>query len=290
MVEAAIGYQCRTCASTKVRPQGEAQTAHARRRRGKVLSSITAVAILAGGAGAVLWLGQQPRDAGTARADTELIIHQPDRSSSAPANNPEGYALLASDAQGRPIRFNPCEPLEYVVNPTGAPPDALTALNHAITEVSKATGIEFVPAGQTSEKPSVGRPNSSRKTYGDRWSPVLIAWDALGRPTETQGISAIGGPGQPVRSQGRYLYVTGFVTMNTDAPMSAIDMKATLMHELGHLLGLDHIDDAGQIMNPSGRSDSQAVWGQGDLAGLAAVGREAGCLTTPLAPGQRRTA
>jgi hypothetical protein len=253
-----------------------------------VLSGITAVAILAGGTGAVLWLGRPSGDAGTARADTELVIRQPDRSGAAPVKSPQGYAFLASDAQGRPIRFNPCEPLEYVVNPTNAPPDALTALNQAITEVSKATGIDFVPAGQTSETPSVGRSNSSRKTYGDRWSPVLIAWSALGRPTEMQGIGAVGGPGQPVRSEGRYVYVSGSVTMNTDAPMSAVDMKATLMHELGHLLGLDHIDDPAQIMDPAGRSDRQAVWGKGDLAGLAAVGREAGCLTSPLAPGQRR--
>ncbi len=48
-----------------------------------------------------------------------------------------------------------------------------------------------------------------------------------------------------------------------------------LMHELAHVLGLDHVDDLGELMHPSSPRSS---WGPGDRAGLAALG-DAPCAT-----------
>ena len=44
-------------------------------------------------------------------------------------------------------------------------------------------------------------------------------------------------------------------------------MRAIVQHELGHVLGLDHVDDPGELMydTSSGRTD----FGPGDLEGLA---------------------
>ncbi|MDP9497989.1 MAG: M10 family metallopeptidase domain-containing protein [Actinomycetota bacterium] len=42
-----------------------------------------------------------------------------------------------------------------------------------------------------------------------------------------------------------------------------------LLHELGHLVGLAHVEDPGQLMHPQGRI---AAYGAGDLRGLAAAG------------------
>ncbi|MBI3649388.1 MAG: matrixin family metalloprotease, partial [Actinobacteria bacterium] len=54
-----------------------------------------------------------------------------------------------------------------------------------------------------------------------------------------------------------------------------------LMHELGHIVGLDHVKDPNEVMFESRVLPGAAVddWGPGDLEGLHLLGRDAGCLT-----------
>ena len=83
---------------------------------------------------------------------------------------------------------------------------------------------------------------------------------------------------------------TGYVLINADYARTApagfgADQPHgnVLMHELGHLVGLDHpeevprLADDWQVMTQSGGLPA-SVWGAGDLAGLRRVGRTAGCL------------
>lgn len=42
------------------------------------------------------------------------------------------------------------------------------------------------------------------------------------------------------------------------------------MHELAHVVGLDHVDDPTQLMNPEGTGVTE--FAAGDLAGLAVLG------------------
>jgi hypothetical protein len=46
-----------------------------------------------------------------------------------------------------------------------------------------------------------------------------------------------------------------------------------VLHELGHLVGLDHVRDRGELMFPT--ANDVVGYGPGDLQGLAALGRGA---------------
>ena len=43
-----------------------------------------------------------------------------------------------------------------------------------------------------------------------------------------------------------------------------------LRHEVGPLIGLDHVEDKAALMHPS--DGTQTTWGPGDRAGLAILG------------------
>ena len=49
------------------------------------------------------------------------------------------------------------------------------------------------------------------------------------------------------------------------------------LHELGHALGLAHVDDDRQVMHPAGGAQLN-TYGSGDLAGLHQLGAAPGCL------------
>jgi hypothetical protein len=52
------------------------------------------------------------------------------------------------------------------------------------------------------------------------------------------------------------------------------------MHEMAHVLGLQHVDVSSEIMFPTATS-RVAEFGPGDLTGLYAIGAPAGCLAQP---------
>ncbi|NTW39929.1 MAG: matrixin family metalloprotease, partial [Cellulomonadaceae bacterium] len=51
------------------------------------------------------------------------------------------------------------------------------------------------------------------------------------------------------------------------------EARAIVVHELAHVLGLDHVQDPGELMNPT--TSTRTDLGPGDLAGLALVGQVA---------------
>jgi hypothetical protein len=177
---------------------------------------------------------------------------------------------------GVPVRYDPCRPVHYVVNPAGGPPETMQVVQQAVTSISENTGLSFVSDGVTDETVGDDRRPVQAERYGNRWAPVLIGFAPAGTAGLTTEIAGLGGSAVVTTRQGARL-VTGTITLNSDeyARLSSRgdqqEQTTILLHELGHVVGLAHVDDAGQLMWAQNRG--QVLYGQGDLAGLAEAGR-----------------
>ena len=195
---------------------------------------------------------------------------------------PEGtsYRFLYKQPDGvTPVTWSPCRPIHYVTRPDNAPPGATQLVRDAFAEVSRATGLTFVDDGTTTENPSADRSPYQPDRYGKRWAPVLVAWAGADEVPDL-GDAVIGEAGAlPVgTTSGDKAFVTGMLNLDF-AKMSAVgargrydETRGVVLHELGHLVGLDHVDDPVQIMYPSDGYHASA-YAMGDRAGLAALGR-----------------
>lgn len=198
----------------------------------------------------------------------------------------DSYAFVRTQVDGvRPVTFDPCRPIAYVVRVAGQPDGADRLLAEAVAQVSQATGLVFVAEGETTEAPTPQRPPTDKDRYGDRWSPVLIAWQteavdpSLAGSVVGQGGSVSVSRGTLLGGTGPEVFVTGQVVLDSEdlgrllrqgvAGESAV--RAVMMHELAHVIGLDHVADSSQLMNPTQMRGVQS-FAAGDLTGLAALG------------------
>lgn len=189
------------------------------------------------------------------------------------------HAFLMTTADGSPVTYDPCRPIHYVVNPTGMPHGGMELVRSAIREISAASGLAFVEEGVTLEPLVAPRAPRQPQRYGDRWAPVLIGWvDAARFPFASEDTAGVGGS-TAFAPHGRESerYVSGQIALNRDwfhtavtRPDGNANARAVLMHELGHLVGLAHVHDPGELMAESNLERTDL--GPGDRQGLAAVG------------------
>ena len=215
---------------------------------------------------------------------------------------PPAYSFSAVASDGcTPVRWNPCEPVRFVVNPAGAPPGGPEDVRQAFRRLGRATGITFVDAGRTDERSAGARPAYQPERYGRRWAPILVEWQT--EAGGTQEIQLVG-VGLPVRSGD--VYVSGRLSLNPAAvtharartPLapgfgapdgtgpvgpSGVTWGRVVLHELAHVVGLGHTRDPAQLMYPetTEQTTRPARFAAGDRAGLRHLGRDAGCLPTP---------
>ncbi len=176
------------------------------------------------------------------------------------------------------VAYDPCRPIRYVIRAQDSPPGGEELIHQAVAEISAATGLRFINGGSTTEAPTEQREKYQPERYGKRWAPVLITWST---PEETPGlagdVAGLGGsafahvPGHP------YVYVAGQVKLDAPAlaPLLAHRqgpalLRAVIIHELGHVVGLGHIDDPRQLMHDDNVGITALA--DGDRAGLALLG------------------
>jgi Matrixin len=191
-----------------------------------------------------------------------------------PAVESKSYKFLATNPDGTPVGYSPCRPVHYVVNAELAPAGSDGLLADAFAKISAATGLKFVNDGATKEKPSDKREAYQPKLYGDRWAPLLVSWTTPeASPTLAGNVIGTGGSTAYSFGNGPRSYVSGRLDLDTPQiaellgqPGGSDYVLAVMQHELGHVVGLDHVDDPVQLMYPEiGAPDGLA---DGDLTGL----------------------
>ena len=216
---------------------------------------------------------------------------------------PPDYAFfqVASD-RCAPVRWNPCEPIHYVINPANAPPTGVADVDEAFKRLAAATGLTYVDDGTTDED-SQGNRAYQPDRYGEKWAPILVHWMSGSR---VQGDIQVVGGGFPTQVGDVYvsgnLFLNPFVVTNKETRSTVaggfgsgpnigaigpegVTWGRIILHELAHITGLGHSSDPSNLMYPeTSEQTGPAGFSRDDLAGIKLMGKDAGCLDVP-APG-----
>lgn len=197
------------------------------------------------------------------------------------------FEVWGRNDDGSAVRWDPCTPIPWVLDDSVAPMGARDLVTEALRRIAAATGLEFRFDGTVREQPSTERSLVVDGPDGRAWAPVLVTWvppDSTDLPLG-QGELGVTVP-VAVRDGGPRVFVTGQVLFNSERPLlPSFDDRhaswgAVVLHELGHLVGLDHVDAPEQLMHPT-PGFGPVRFGEGDLAGLRAVGAAGGCVEQP---------
>lgn len=193
-----------------------------------------------------------------------------------------GYRFLEEQdgEPGQAVAYDPCRPVRYVVRREGEPAGADALVEAAIGQLSAATGLVFERGPDTDEAPDDRRDVVQPHRYGPGAAPVLIAWSDEQESPDLAGYiagyatSTTWGWDAP----GSLRYVTGMVVLDADAAGELLAerggeaaVQSTVLHELGHLVGLAHVADRDQLMFSEG-GENRLELGAGDRRGLRALG------------------
>jgi hypothetical protein len=185
-----------------------------------------------------------------------------------PAGDPADWRVY-----DRQARWNPCRTITYRVNTRRAPEGGRKMVKAAIAVLREANGLQFKYLGKTKAIPfrdDGGKQRSNAK--------LDIAW-ATSRQVHELRNGTIGWGG--LWWDGRKVAYRGGISMLHNASMTSDPGPGgtwhnLLIHELGHVMGLDHADTTAQVMYPQ-IPYSPGRYEAGDLNALERKGAAKGC-------------
>lgn len=224
------------------------------------------------------------------RADTDVMVVAEERSLNKPTIGLAGlvriaeglqpvslpsatsYSFMSTDASGTPAHWDRCTPIRYAINRSSLPRPAgkvVATIQEAIRQVSAASGFTFVDVGDTSVLPQSSGGWATDQAdlfigYSDPSALPGLATAAAETLNSTQTLP-----------DGRVRMVTSGIAIDRTEQLypgfHGRGIGPIVLHELGHVLNLGHVDDTEQLMSPVHSGASTNRLQPGDRAGLAVL-------------------
>jgi hypothetical protein len=174
---------------------------------------------------------------------------------------------------GRPVVWRTCASIKVLVNPGPGGAAAFAEIRAAFDEVSAPSGLRFQLQRDDTLIPHANWAVSEEATRLGSPAPVLVGWV---NPASTdllrEGVAGAA-VANPLRRNGQRHLVTGAIALDATqydefAPRAGAGKtrRNLLLHEIGHLLGLDHVEDRAALMytvvgdnSPDGLTDGETA-------------------------------
>jgi hypothetical protein len=191
----------------------------------------------------------------------------------------DGTYVYMQHQEGNPnvaVTYSSCKPVRVELNLDGVTDKDLArqVILGAMGEVSAASGLQLQYVGETKRRPRW--PDPTLSVEGGAW-PVIVAFATADEVAGLRGNAGLGGS-TTIHNDWGFVYVTGTVALETgyfNALLARrggpVKGRAIVMHELGHVLGLNHVKDPHEVMNGHGVRTNHL--GRGDRRGLARLGQ-----------------
>lgn len=204
-----------------------------------------------------------------------------------------GYRLYQTempDGSTQVARWDPCDSITYQVSLRGVTGErdkrrTVRMARATMARLESVSGLDFVFAGRTHTIPRrAGLSRQSVDLLIGFVRPGQTDYPLAGRVAGYGGYRA--GYFRNAQDQWRLKIDKAFVVIDqpqTRSWANRLDRRGVtrpnlLTHELGHAVGLGHVDDRRQIMHASIHARSPAGYARGDRQGLNRVGAAAGCI------------
>lgn len=226
------------------------------------------------------WLPVRPTSSvQAASAPTTSTVRLPALTSSA--------YRFSSVLDGQPVRWNPCQAIRWKANVARGPVGGLDVLKAAVAHIAYKTRTTWVYDGTTATVPSTAYlpkvPSNTNKTVVIGWTDGTASDLLRGRPAQVLGMTRTVWFGVD-NGMGTRIAATRAAVVALDRtdrlPLRGVQSwSATALHEIGHVMGLDHPADPRQLM--AATLPNVSTLQTGDNTGLTRVGRLAGCVNVP---------
>lgn len=174
-----------------------------------------------------------------------------------------GYIFLSLTDEGIPLLYSSCVLLTVSMDPEGMPEGGEAPVVWAVDEVAELTGLELSYLGLVAHE--------------DSDATIKVTWESSADNNELTGdtLGLGGSPGLILANSGLGYLNEGEVELRSDpklalGPAADPDLwSMVVLHELGHVLGLGHVEDETSLMAPRVSGELN----DGDRRGFAAVGQ-----------------